>query len=76
MIDELTICAQDLVVAVFRLAVADYRGLYYGFDGPVPRRSCSSAYRDKAAGFLGGSWARHLGDVAGFSAARVWREAN
>jgi hypothetical protein len=70
--NDLTACAQDLVLAIFRLAVCDYLGMSYGHDGPNRRRHVPTAGRDEAAGFLQGPWAEFLGDVAGVSAPAVW----
>ena len=61
------VCARDLVLAVFRLAVADVVGICYGHDGPIPKKLTRN--RDlapEAAGFLRGAWAAHLADLAGF----------
>ena len=61
------VCARDLVLAVFRLAVADVVGMSYGHDGPIPKKLTRN--RDlapEAAVFLTGPWAAHLADLAGF----------
>jgi hypothetical protein len=66
--------ARDLVVAIFRLAVADCLGIAYGFDGARPaKRTHGSRGPDDASDFLTSGWALHLGDLAGFSAAAVDR---
>jgi len=69
---DLTACAQDLVLAIFRQAVCDYLGTSYGHDGPDRQRHVPAAGRDEAAAFLQSSWAAFLGDVAGVSASAVW----
>ena len=69
---DLTACAQDLVLAIFRLAVCDYLGTSYGHDGPDRQRHVPAAGRDEAATFLQSPWAAFLGDVAGVSAPTVW----
>ena len=72
---DLTACAQDLVLAIFRLAVCDYLGVSYGHDGPDRRRQVPAAGRDQAGRFLQSPWAEFLGDVAGVSASAVWTTA-
>jgi hypothetical protein len=60
---------RELVLAIFRLAVADCLGVAYGFDGPIPRKRITHTHDpDGALGFLGSDWAIHLGDMAGFQA--------
>ena len=69
---------RDLVLAVFRLAVCDYLGQRYGYDGPVSYqrlRASGCATSSSAEVFLTDPWASHLADMAGFSAATVWRES-
>ncbi|MGI0130266.1 MAG: hypothetical protein ACREEC_08985 [Thermoplasmata archaeon] len=68
-------CSRELVLAVFRLAVADYLGITYGHDGPVPHRPVRSHWVDDARAFLSGSWARYLGDIVGLPSFLVWQEA-
>jgi hypothetical protein len=75
MVDGLAICARDLVLAVFRLAVADYLGVCYGHDEPGPNKRTKSGFQADAADFLASQWAAHLADLAGFSAHTVWIEA-
>ena len=77
MIEGLAICARDLVLAVFRLAVADYLGVAYGHDAPGPckRTGIDHKVQAKAGDFLLSPWASHLADLAGFSAQTVWKEA-
>jgi hypothetical protein len=43
--------ARDLIVAIFRLAMADYMGLSYGHDGPGRSRSIKPPFRSDAAAF-------------------------
>ena len=68
--------ARDLVLAIFRLAVCDYLGRSYGHDGPDRIRACRTRQHVVEAGlFLTGARAAHLGEIAGFRAEVVWREA-
>ena len=68
--------ARDLIIAVFRLAVADYLGVWYGHDEPAPVKSTNGAHRFEAEEFLVGPWAPYLGNLAGIQADAVWREAS
>ncbi len=67
--------ACDLVLAVFRLAVADYLGQSYGHDEPGRRRSVPPRHRADAEMFLSGPWAAYLGDWIGLRSSVVWAEA-
>jgi hypothetical protein len=68
--------ARDLILAVFRLAVADYLGLAYSHDGPGPaRRTRRAPYAGQAGLFLASAWARYLADLIGLEASAIWREA-
>jgi hypothetical protein len=67
--------AKELLLAVFRLAVADYLGISYSHDGNGPTRRVRLRSRSEARSFLASSWANCLADMAGFSASAVWREA-
>ena len=67
--------AKELLLAVFRLAVADYLGISYSHDGYAPTRGVRSRSRSEAESFLVSAWASCLADMAGFSASAVWREA-
>ena len=74
MVDGRGICARDLVLAIFRLAVADHLGICYGHDGPIPRKLIRK--RDsapEAATFLAGPWAAYLADLSGFRVRIVQR---
>ncbi len=75
MVEGLDICARDLVLAVFRLAVADHLGICYGHDEPGPNKRTKGNFHAEAADFLLSPWAAHLADLAGFSVQTVWREA-
>ena len=76
MVDDRAICARDLVLAIFRLAVADRLGISYGHDDPASKRVTRSAsFAPEAAVFLASPWAAHLADLAGFSLRTVWRHA-
>jgi hypothetical protein len=61
--------------AVFRLAVADYLGNWYGHDGPGPGKRTNARFRHDAQTFLRSPWAAYLGDAAGLSANAIWHEA-
>ena len=67
--------ARDLILAIFRLAVADYVGLSYGHDGPAPARRIDPRFRSGAMSFLTSPWANYLADLIGISAEATWREA-
>ena len=72
--DDRAEAARELVLAIFRLAVCDYRGLSYGHDGPDRLRHCGRPSRAVEAGrFLTSSWATHLAELAGFRSELVWR---
>ena len=73
--DGLAICSRDLVLAVFRLAVADYLGVCYGHDGPGPYKRIHGTFQFEGAQFLQSPWAAHLADLAGVSVHVVWKEA-
>jgi len=77
MVGDLGPCARELVLAVFRLAVADYVGIAYGHDEPGPdkRTRVNPEAQVDAAKFLTSPWATHLGELAGFSAHTVWKGA-
>ncbi len=74
---DLPTCARELVLAVFRLAVADYQGVAYGHDEPGPNKytQINPKVQSEAATFLTSLWATHLGELAGFSAQTVWTNA-
>lgn len=67
--------AIDLIVALFRLAVADYLGRSYSYDGCAPTRTVGIRYRPDAATFLASPWAAYLADQIGLQASAIWREA-
>ncbi|HEV2035108.1 MAG TPA: hypothetical protein VGU71_13080 [Candidatus Dormibacteraeota bacterium] len=77
MVGDLATCARELVLAVFRLAVADYVGVAYGHDEPGPdkRTRVNPKVQSDAAKFLTSPWATHLGELAGFSAHVVWNSS-
>ena len=75
MLEDLAVCARDLVLAVFRLAVADHLGVCYGHDEPGPNKRTKGSFQGDAADFLASAWAAHLADLAGFSVDAVWKEA-
>lgn len=68
--------ARELILALFRLAVADYLGIAFNHDGAGPvRRTRRGAYVGQAGLFLAGGWARYLADLIGLEASAIWREA-
>ena len=68
--------ARDLILAIFRLAVADYLGLAFSHDGPGPaRRTRQAPYAGQAGLFLGSAWAAYLADLVGLEASAIWRDA-
>jgi hypothetical protein len=75
MVEGLAICARDLVLAVFRLAIADHLGVCYGHDEPGPNKRTKGSFQAEAADFLVSPWAAYLADLAGFSDNAVWKEA-
>ena len=74
---DLTIATRDLVLAVFRLAFADYVGVAYGHNEPGDHKytRINPEVQAEAAEFLTGPWASHLGDLAGVPVQKVWRQA-
>ena len=68
--------ARDLILAIFRLAVADYLGLAFSHDGPGPvRRTRRTPYLEQAGFFLASAWAAYLADLIGLNGSAIWREA-
>ena len=67
--------ARELLLAVFRLAVADYLGRSYSHDGVVLIRAGSKRFRSDAETFLRSSWAGYLAEIVGTSSEAVWGEA-
>jgi hypothetical protein len=77
LVDGRAVCARDLVLAIFRLAVADQLGISYGHDGPIPRKLIrKSDSAPEAATFLAGPWAAYLADLAGFRLRTVQKVLN
>lgn len=66
--------ARELILAVFRLAVADYLGVSYGHNQPVRWRRIRPVHRDGAAAFLQSPHAAAVADLIGLSSAAIWRE--
>jgi len=58
-------CPQELVLAVFRLAVSDRLGIAYGHDSPTRQRPVPMRHGSDAERFLMSRWAEHLGEIAG-----------
>ena len=67
--------ARDLLLAVFRLAVADYLGHSYSHDGDTPVRATGIQFRSEATGFLQNAWAGYLADLIGLESSVMWRRA-
>ena len=67
--------ARELVLAVFRLAVADYLGQSYSHDGDTPVRAAGAQFRPEAATFLISGWAGYVADLIGLDSRAIWREA-
>jgi hypothetical protein len=74
-LDGRTEAARDLVLAIFRLAVADFLGVAYGHDEPGRPRAVRPRHRADAELFLRGPWAACLGDWIGLQSSVVWAEA-
>jgi hypothetical protein len=66
--------ARDLILAVFRLAVADYLGVWYGHDEPAPVKRTKGGFRSEAEEFLRSPWAAYLADLVGIRAKAIWRD--
>lgn len=67
--------ARELILAVFRLGVADYLGHSYSHDGDAPLRNIGHRWASEAATFLNGAWAASLADLIGLDSGAIWREA-
>jgi len=76
-VGDIATCTRELVLCVFRLAFCDYVGKAYGHDEPYDDKytRINPELQAEAANFLTSPWATHLGDLAGFSAGRVWKQA-
>jgi hypothetical protein len=74
-LDGSTQGAVDLILAIFRQAVADYLGIAYGHDVVGRPRAVRPRHRADAEEFLSGPWAACLADWINLSSAVVWREA-
>jgi hypothetical protein len=55
--------ARELILAIFRLAVADFLGHSYSHDADAPVRIAANRFRSEAAIFLTGSWAAYLASL-------------
>ena len=66
--------ARDLIIAVFRLAVADYLGVWYGHDEPAPVKRTKGSFHSEAEEFLRSSWAAYLADLVGIQANAIRRD--
>jgi hypothetical protein len=68
--------ARDLILAIFRLAVADYLGVAFSHDGLGPvRRTRRAPYVEQSSLFLASAWAAYLADLIGLHGSAIWREA-
>jgi hypothetical protein len=67
--------ARELILAIFRLGVADYLGHSYSHDGNAPARATGNRFRSEAATFLQSAWAAYLADLIGLESGAIWREA-
>jgi len=68
--------ARDLILAIFRLAVADYLGLAFSHDGLGPiRRTRRAQYIEQPGLFLASAWSAYLADLIGLDGSAIWREA-
>jgi hypothetical protein len=74
-LDGVTEGAIELILAIFRMAVADYQCLAYGHDGPGRPRAVHPHHRADAELFLRGPWAQCLGDWINLPAEALWRQA-
>ena len=72
--DGRAIGARDLILAIFRLGVADYLGLWYGHDEPAPVKRTKGGFRSEAEEFLRSPWAAYLADLVGIRAKAIWRD--
>ena len=72
--DGRAIGARDLILAVFRLAVADYLGLWYGHDEPAPVKRTKGGFHSEAEGFFRSASAAYLADLVGIQAEAIWRD--
>jgi hypothetical protein len=72
--DGRAIGARDLILAVFRLAVADYLGVWYGHDEPAPMKRTKGGFRAEADEFLRSPWAAYLADLVGLRAEAIWSD--
>jgi hypothetical protein len=67
--------AKELIVAIFRLAVADYLGHSYSHDMDAPVRATSNAFSSEAATFLKSADASYFADLVGLDGLAIWSEA-
>ena len=72
--DGLAIGACDLIIAVFRLAVADSLGVWYGHDEPAPLKRTKGGLGVEADEFLRSPWAAYLADLVGLRAKAIWSD--
>ena len=75
MAEPLQEAAQQLVLAIFRLAVCDLSGLSYNHEAEESRPLRHRRHAPDALLFLSGDWARELGDLACIPMDAVVQEA-
>ena len=67
--------AKELVLAIFRLAVADYLGHSYSHDNDAAVRPITTRFASDAAVFFDSRWAGYLADTVGLASTAIRREA-
>lgn len=67
--------AKELVLAIFRLAVADYLGHSYSHDNDAAVRRITTRFASDAAVFFDSKWAGYLAGRVGLAATAIRREA-
>jgi hypothetical protein len=67
-------CHTDLILAVFRLAVADVTGTNYSHNGGGTKRRGSRQHCADARVFLEGEWGAELAEMIGLSSERLGTE--
>lgn len=68
--------ARDLILAVFRLAVADSLGVWYGHDEPAPMKRTKGGVHAEADEFLRSPWAACMADLVGMRSKAIWRDVH
>ena len=73
--DGRDIGACELVVAIFRMAVADAQAVAYGHEETIPIRHVRPRHRPEANDFFELPWAGYLAETIGLCPAEVRRRA-